>query len=146
MISPGKTAANKRNASLSTGPRTLGGKLVSSHNSYRHGLATPIANDPNVASNIDRLAGVLAAHSNDYGRVENARVVAESYFDLTRIRSARDEVLWRIGGLEGGADRDLNRAVNAIEKIARYEQRTRSKLRQALRAGLKKKLSDFSQL
>jgi hypothetical protein len=136
MTSPRRTAANKLNASLSTGPRTLGGKLRSSHNSYRHGLATPIANDPNVASNIDRVASVLAAHSNDYWRVENARVIAESYFDLARIRSARDEVLWRVGGLEGGADHDLNRAVNAIEKIARYEQRTRSKLRQALRAML----------
>ena len=129
-------ALSSFNASLSTGPRTLGGKLRSSHNSYRHGLATPIANDPNVASNIDRVASVLAAHSNDHWRIENARVIAESYFDLARIRSARDEVLWRVGGLEGGADRDLNRAVNAIEKIARYEQRTRSKLRQALRAML----------
>jgi hypothetical protein len=114
----------------------LGGKLRSSHNSYRHGLSTSIANDPNVASNIDRLAGVLAAHSNDYWRIENAQVIAESYFDLVRIRSARDEVVWRIGGLEGGADRELNRAVNAIEKIARYERRVRSKLRRALRVML----------
>jgi hypothetical protein len=136
MISPYKTAANKRNASLSTGPRSLEGKLVSSQNSYRHGLATPIANDPNAASKIDHLASILTAHSNDYWRIEKARVVAESYFDLARIRNARDDVLWRIGGLEGGADRDLNRAVSAIEKIARYEQRTRSKLRQALRAML----------
>jgi hypothetical protein len=137
MTSPRRSAANKHNASLSTGPRTLGGKLRSSHNSHRHGLATPIANDPNAASNIDRLAKVLAAHSNDYWRIENGRVIAESYFDLARIRSARDEVLWRVGGLEGGADRDFNRTVSAIEKIARYEQRTRSKLRQALRAMLK---------
>ena len=134
MTSPRKAAANKRNASLSTGPRSLGGKLVSSHNSYRHGLATPIANDPNAASKIDRLANILAAHRNDYWRIEKARVVAEGYFDLARIRSARDEVLWRVGDLEGGADGDLNRAVNAIEKIGRYEQRTRSKLRRAIRA------------
>jgi hypothetical protein len=136
MTSPRRTAANKLNASLSTGPRTLGGKLRSSHNSYRHGLSTSIANDPNVASNIDRLAGVLAAHSNGYWRIENAQVIAESYFDLVRIRSARDEVVWRIGGLEGGGDRELNRAVNAIEKIARYERRVRSKLRRALRVML----------
>jgi hypothetical protein len=134
MISTRRAAANKRNASLSTGPRTSGGKLRSSHNSYRHGLAAPIANDPNAASNIDRLATALAANSNDYWRIEKAQVVAESYFDLARIRSARDEVLWRAGGLEGGIDGDLNRTVNAIEKISRYEQRTRSKLRQALTA------------
>jgi hypothetical protein len=136
MTSIRKAAANKRNASLSTGPRTLGGKLRSSLNSYRHGLATPIANDPGVALNIDRLATVLAAYSNDYWRIEEAQVIAEGHFDLARIRAARDEVLWRIGGLEDGVGGDLNRAVGAIEKIARYEQRTRSKLRRGLKAML----------
>jgi hypothetical protein len=134
MTSTRKAAANKSNASLSTGPRTLGGKLRSSLNSYRHGLATPIANDPGTALNIDRLATVLAAYSNDYWRIEKARVVAECYFDLARIRAARAEVLWRIGGLEDAVRGDLSRAVGAIEKIARYEQRTRSRLRRGLKA------------
>lgn len=73
MTSTRKAAANKRNASLSTGPRTLGGKQRSSLNSYRHGLATPIAKHTSAAVNIDRLATVLAAYSNDYWRIEKAR-------------------------------------------------------------------------
>jgi hypothetical protein len=47
-----------------------------------------VADDSNVSSNIDRLANVLAARCNDYWRIENARAIAESYFDLVRIRSA----------------------------------------------------------
>jgi len=136
MISTRKAAANKRNASLSTGPRTLGGKLRSRHNSRRHGLATPVGNDPTAALNIDRLARALAAYSNDYWRIEKARLVAENYFDLMRIRAARAELVWRIGGFEDGIDFDLNRAASAFEKIARYEQRTRSRLRRGLRAML----------
>jgi hypothetical protein len=134
MISIRKAAANKRNASVSTGPRTFGGKLRSSRNSYRHGLATPVANDPTAALNIDRLATVLAAHSNDYWRIQKARVIAECHFDFARIRAARAEVLSRVDGLENCVGDDLNRAVSAIEKIARYEQRTRSKLHQCLEA------------
>jgi aspartate aminotransferase-like enzyme len=136
MTSTRKAAANKRNASMSTGPRTLGGKLRSSHNAFRHGLASPIARDPSAAANIDRLATVLATYSNDHWRIEKARGVAESHFDLARIRAARAEVLWRIGGFENCVGDELNRALNALEKIARYEQRTRSRLRGCLEAML----------
>ena len=134
MIRTRKAAANKRNASPSTGPRTLGGKLRSSLNSYRHGLATAISNNPSAALNIDRLATDLTTYSNGCRCFEEARAIAEGYFDLARIRAARAEVLWRIGGLENCVDDDLNRAVNASEKIARYEQRTRSRLRRDLKA------------
>jgi aspartate aminotransferase-like enzyme len=134
MTSTRKAAANKRNASLSTGPRTPGGKLRSSHNAFRHGLASPIASVPSAAVNIDRLATVLAAYSNDNWRIENARGIAESHFDLARIRAARAEVLWRVGGLENCVDDELNQTLSALEKIARYEQRTRSRLRRCLEA------------
>ncbi len=41
-----KGDANKRNAQKSTGPRTASGKVRSSQNARRHGLATPISCDP----------------------------------------------------------------------------------------------------
>lgn len=131
-ISEGRAAANRRNASLSTGPRTLEGKLHSSRNSYRHGLARPLANDPKAAWDVDRLARALAAYSNDHWHIEKARLIAEGYFDLARIRIARDEILWRAGGLGNHLDGDPHGLVNSIRKIARYEQRTRAKLRKAL--------------
>jgi hypothetical protein len=132
MTSTRKAASNKLNASLSTGPRTLEGKMRSSRNAFRHGLATSLINDANVAASIDRLTRTLAAQSNDHGHVEKAQVVAEAQFDLARNRAARSEVLARIEGLESGANSDMSCAVNALEKIGRYERRTRSKLRKGL--------------
>jgi hypothetical protein len=38
MTSPARIAANRRNATLSTGPRTAGGKLVVAQNAVRHGV------------------------------------------------------------------------------------------------------------
>jgi hypothetical protein len=136
MISNRKAVTNKHNASLSTGPRTVRGKLRSSQNAHRHGLATPIAHDASAALNIDRLVRALTASSNDYWRIEKARVVAESHFDLARIRAAKNEVLSRIGNFETADADDLIRVLDTIEKIARYERRTRSKLRRALGAFL----------
>lgn len=132
MTSTRKSLANKRNASLSTGPRTLGGKLRSSRNAFRHGLATSVVNHN--AGAIDHLARALALHSNDYCRIELARVVAESHFDLARIRAARTEVLARMGDLERCSSDGISDAVSALERIARYERRTRSKLRKGLSA------------
>lgn len=134
MTSHRKSLANKRNASQSTGPRTLGGKLRSSKNAFRHGLATPLTNDAAVANGIDRLAASLATHSNDYERRDKAIIVSEAHFDLARIRLARSEVLARIGSLESGSRSEILGAVNALERIGRYEQRTRSKLRKGLSA------------
>lgn len=133
MSSIRKAAANKLNASRSTGPRTPGGKLRSSRNSFRHGLATPVTHDLMAAYGIDRLARALAENSNDYLRLEKARVVAESHFDLARIRAARTTVLARNGEGESFSTRDAVLVVSALEKIARYELRTRSKLRKGVK-------------
>jgi hypothetical protein len=40
--SPRKTAANRRNAQQSTGPRTATGKAAASLNAVKHGLNTPV--------------------------------------------------------------------------------------------------------
>lgn len=40
MSSSAQIAANQQNASFSTGPRSEQGKLIASHNNFRHGLAS----------------------------------------------------------------------------------------------------------
>jgi hypothetical protein len=131
MTSERKATANKRNASLSTGPRTQGGKLRSSRNAFRHGLATSVTNDTSAAAHVDRLTRALAARSNDHWDLEEARILAEGYFDLARIRAVRTEVV--AAGLSGGGASNLVNVVNGLEKVARYERRTRSKLRKGLK-------------
>jgi hypothetical protein len=130
LISNRKLNANKRNASLSTGPRTLGGKLRSRNNALRHGLD----DDPGAVQNIEHLAQVLAGFSNDFWYNEHARTIAECYFDMRRIHTARTAVLYRIGELEATDTSEHVLAAEAVEKINRYERRVLSRRRKALRA------------
>jgi hypothetical protein len=140
-ISDRNLRANKRNASLSTGPRTVGGKLRSRNNALRHGLATPIENDPTAMQNIERLAQILAGFSNDFWRGEHARTIAECYFDIRRIQTARTAVLHKIGDLEAADLSEHALAAEAIEKINRYERRVLSRRRKGSQA-LNKAASD----
>lgn len=134
MISDRKLKANKRNASRSTGPRTLGGKQRSRNNALRHGLARPIDLNFATAQNIERLARILAGFSNELWRNEHARTIAECYFDMQRIRAARTAVLQRIGELEAAGINEHALSAHAIEKINRYERRVLSKRRKAFQA------------
>jgi hypothetical protein len=133
MVSDQQLSANRKNAHLSSGPRTLAGKLRSRSNALRHGLATPIGGRLDIAQAIDGLAKQLCGSSNSFSRNQNARAVAECHFELQRIRSARAEVLRRIGELESADAGEHDRAAVALDKIARYERRVRSRQRKALR-------------
>ena len=133
MASDRQLAANKRNACLSSGPRTPAGKLRSRDNAFRHGLATRVGNDPAMADDIERLAKRLAGYSNDFWHSDYARTVAECYLDLRRIRAARTEVLRRVGELEAAAPSEHELAAAAVERINRYERRVLSRRRKALK-------------
>jgi hypothetical protein len=133
MSSARKMEANKRNASRSTGPRSPGGKLRSARNARRHGLATPIDQDAETASRIQNLTNVLTEGSQDSGRFEQARAVAECYFDLCRIREARAELFAAAGDFDNLTIEQLDRTVRVVDKINRYERRAVSKRRQGFR-------------
>lgn len=134
MTSLRKVESNRRNASLSSGPRTQGGKLRSKRNALRHGLASPIGNDLDERVNVERLALVLSGYTNDWHRLEEARITAECHFDLLRIRNTRFEIFRSLGDIETATGDQLALAIRAIEKIARYERRSLSKRRTALKA------------
>lgn len=133
MTSYRKLAANKRNASLSTGPRSLGGKLRSRNNARRHGLAVRIGDDPTYARDIECLAKQLAKFSNDYLSNEHALTLAECHFDLRRIRAVRGEELRRIGEFEAAAISEHAAAAAALKKIQRYEDRVLARRRKLLK-------------
>ena len=133
MTSTRKHAANKNNASRSTGPRTPGGKLRSRHNARRHGLATRIEDDPDAGTGIVCLTAILAEGSNDFEHVEQSRILAECHFDLRRIRAARFDVFLSMHDLENASASDFEKALRAMGSISRYATRAFSKIKQALR-------------
>jgi hypothetical protein len=49
MTTAARREANRRNAKLSTGPRSGVGKLCASRNALKHGLSTAIGLDPAMA-------------------------------------------------------------------------------------------------
>ena len=88
-------SANRRNAKLSTGPRTPNGKRRVARNALRHGLAVPTAALPELDAMAVKLARLLAGASADSERFQRARRVAEAEIDLIRVRRARTVMLAR---------------------------------------------------
>lgn len=89
MTSKRQLGANRRNARLSTGPRSSAGKAVSAQNAMRHGLSTPVTADPAMSAEIEDLAVQIAGDADDGRLVHYARRVAEAECDLRRIRRLR---------------------------------------------------------
>jgi hypothetical protein len=54
-----KRAANRRNARLSTGPRTAAGKARVKQNALRHGLNVAVADDPLLTEEVERIARAI---------------------------------------------------------------------------------------
>src|SRR2546429_2861300 len=59
VTSERKSAANRRNARASTGPKTAAGKARVARNARRHGLNVPLAADPALSREVEALAQAI---------------------------------------------------------------------------------------
>jgi hypothetical protein len=84
MTSASKIAANRRNASRSTGPRSAEGKMRASRNALKYGLSLNVRLEPARASEIEQLATALAGQSGDAARNAIARAAAEAEIEFRR--------------------------------------------------------------
>jgi hypothetical protein len=89
MTSDRQRAANRSNATKSTGPRGKTGKEISRFNARCHGLAAPIRSELGAAQEIDVLARAIADEAGRPDLLGLALAIAESEVDLRRIRRAR---------------------------------------------------------
>ena len=118
MTSARRLAANRRNARMSTGPRTAAGKARVARNAYRHGLSLPVSDDPAWSGEIAVLARRIA------GEVPVADRIAVAQIALERVRRERTRLLAEKPG-----------ATSAIRRLAtldHYERYALSARRRAI--------------
>jgi hypothetical protein len=137
-------AANRRNATNSTGPRSKAGKGRASRNSIRHGLSKPAVFDASDREWIERFALEAARGDQSALALELARSAAGFHLDLTRIRKVRakvtEEMITNFEKCKLEDASGLQRLAEYPEKLAqlsrinRYERRAAARRDKALRA------------
>jgi hypothetical protein len=123
--------ANRRNARLSTGPRTTAGKARAAQNARRHGLSLPARYDPSRGDEIEVLARAIAGADADADAecLELARRIAEAQIDIIRARSARRDLF-----PTSPAALLAPAAIARLAAIDRYERSAWSRRKRAIRA------------
>ncbi len=115
MTSKRQILANRPNARLSTGPRTVSGKATAARNALRHGLAVAIPADPALSGAVEELARRIAGADVEAEVVECARRVAEAEIELRRVRSLRARLFEPISEGEAGAPATTGFYSEAVE-------------------------------
>jgi hypothetical protein len=87
LSSPAKIEANRRNGHKTRGPHTAAGKLRSSRNALRHGLAAISRHNPECLPEIERIANALCKGDTDPLLFEQALIFAENDYILRCVRS-----------------------------------------------------------
>jgi hypothetical protein len=143
--------ANRRNAQLSTGPKTAAGRLRSSQNARRHGLSVPVSADAELLQGVQRLALDITVEGNCSGSRHYADRIADAQVDLVRVRNVKRQMMLKIMHWANDADANSKQpdaaapkrvvcpdaAMDMIEDFARldrYERRAQSRRKAAIRA------------
>ena len=133
MTSDKQAAANRKNATKSTGPRSKAGREISRQNALRFGLATSIRADPALHDDIEKLAKVLSPSDGTQGLCNNALVAAEAQFDLQRIRRTRTMLFETLYFGKPATSDSLAKLNHELAKLERYERRAILRRKRAVR-------------
>jgi hypothetical protein len=149
MTSASKIAANRRNASASTGPKTTQGRRRSARNALRHSLSLPIHSEPALSDEVEALTREIAGPGAKAEVQQLARRVAEAQLDLCRVRYTRHRWLTHALSDQPAAPskflsstsetcdelaRVLVKSAELLSAMDRYERRARSRRKFAIRA------------
>lgn len=121
MTSEKKVAANRTNGNKSSGPKTLSGKLQSSRNAWRHGLAAAADAEPVASPAVKRMAKAICGDEyTDPDLYDLAVAIARWQIVLLKVRTTRDATNPPPGDEESA-------------RLDRYERRARSARNRAIR-------------
>ena len=149
--SPRKREANRQNAKLSSGPKTLSGKSRSARNALKHGLTAFRSRPPALLEQCRELAARIAGgEESDPFALAHAFAVAEAETELTRIKQIRRRIIgaalsqakWKtppptthaskaIGELHTASE--MRHVAKLLLGLDRYERRVRSQRKRAMR-------------
>jgi hypothetical protein len=93
MATQAQTAANRRNARKSTGPKSRAGKQRASNNSYRYGLSLGTVSWEGEA--VESLARRIAGSNASDAALGHASAAARAQLHLARIRAIKTEIINR---------------------------------------------------
>jgi hypothetical protein len=117
MASDRQIAANRRNASRSTGPRSRGGKQRAGRNAYRHGLS--ISSIATCAPEVEGLARKIAGDTDNEIILERARAAACAELDLARVRRVKIALIERMRAF-GDLDLPRLRVPSSVTKLIEH--------------------------
>ena len=125
MTSDRQRAANQRNASKSTGPRTIAGKARARKNAFRHGFTARRVFSASLLAQIEELSRALAS-ANEVS-IADRRSIAQAECLLRQVRttSAQFFDVLAAHGTTPGADRNV--ALSELRKLTRYQRRLRER-------------------
>src|SRR4051794_33388095 len=145
-VSLGQLASNRANAKLSTGPKSVAGRMRSSQNARRHGLNVPVLADRNLSVEVTRLAAEIAGFTNDPTIRTASQRVALALVELERIESIEHAIASQCCE-EGKAALNLGNLSILYQRLDRYKKRALAKRRTAIKGlALAKQGSTYSKL
>jgi hypothetical protein len=142
MTSPRKQDANRRNACLSTGPRTGAGKAKASQNARKYGLAVPVSRDTALAQEVREQANELATCFEGNAAPADLLALSETLIDLERVIAAQAHLTASL--LESlqiatkpphlvTSTSNVSNLVDQLTRLERYERRALSRQKSVLR-------------
>ena len=116
MATDRQIAANRRNASLSTGPRSRSGRKRAGGNATVHGLTANLLSNAALAEQVEKLAREIAGSTDNAILLQYARGVAYAEIDLARVRRIKVALIERASAV-GTLDGPLFNDVGGVKKI-----------------------------
>lgn len=120
MASEKQTAANRRNAMRSTGPKSRLGKFRSSQNALRHGFSLGLALNPASIRRVNSLKRKLLDENASQDMERAAEEFARAQVHISRIRETQSKALAELVKAPEGDHTKAIRRLGALDRYERY--------------------------